>query len=163
MTLKQTFEAFDIEKSRTAYQPQGDGLVDRFNCSLLLLHSFVDFEPDWERYLPLVLYAYHAAQHTSAGASPFQLMHGWQPKLPTESSTAFDAYSHQTHLHAKLAELHDLVTSRWLKQQGYNKSTTQPLFKPGDPVWLSIPKAGKLSPRWEGNWKVKQVKNLRVM
>ena len=166
LTLKQTLEAFGIEKSRTtAYHPQGDGLVERFNRSLLqMLRSFVDSEPDWERYLPLVLYAYRTAKHTSTGASPFQLMYGRQPKLPTESSTAFDAYSYQTHLRAKLAELHDLVTSKMAEaanrqQQGYNKSTTQRLFKPGDPVWLSIPKAGKLSPRWEGNWKVKQVKS----
>ena len=103
-------------------------------------------------------------KHSSTGASPFQLMYGWQPKLPTESSTAFDAYSYQTHLRAKLAELHDLVTSKMAEaanrqQQGYNKSTTQRLFKPGDPVWLSISKAVKLSPGWEGNWKVKQVKS----
>ena len=52
--LKQTLEAFSISKSRTtAYHPQGDGLVEHFNCSLLqLFRSFVQSEPDWERYLP---------------------------------------------------------------------------------------------------------------
>ena len=59
-----------------------------------------------------MLYAYRAAKHTSTGAPPFQLMYGRQPELPTESSIAFDAYSYQTHLRAKLAELHDLVSSK---------------------------------------------------
>ena len=27
----------------------------------------------------------------------------------------------------------------------------------GDPMWLSVPTAGKLSPRWEGKWTVKTV------
>ena len=32
-------------------------------------------------------------------------------------------------------------------------------FKAGDLVWLSIPMAGKLDPRWEGGWKVKACKS----
>ena len=34
-----------------------------------------------------------------------------------------------------------------------------PSFTTGDPVWLSIPTAGKLEPRWEGGWVVKSVKS----
>ena len=110
--LKQTLEAFGISKSRTtAYHPQGDGLVERFNRSLLqLLRSFVQSEPDWERYLPLVLYAYRTARHTSTGVSPFQLMFGRHPKLPETTGGAFETHSYQSHLRAKLAELQDLVT-----------------------------------------------------
>ena len=94
--LKQTLEAFDICKSRTTtYHPQGDGLVERFNCSLLqLLRSFVQSESDWERYLPLVLYAYRTSKHASTGVSPFQLMFGRHPKLPDITSNAFDPHSY---------------------------------------------------------------------
>ena len=127
-----------------------------------MLRSFVESEPDWERYLTLVLFACCTAKHTSTGVSPFQLMFGQQPKLPAESSNAFDIHSYQAHLRAKLAELQDFVISKMTEaanrqQQGYNKFTTQQQFKAGDLVWLSIPNAGKLMPRWEGNWKVKQV------
>ena len=91
-TLKQTLEAFGISKSQTtAYHPQGDGLVEHFNRSLLqLLRCYVQSEPDWERYLPLVLYAYHTAKDTSTGVSSFQLMFGRKPKLPENSTDAFD-------------------------------------------------------------------------
>ena len=58
--LKQTLSAFGIHKSHTTpYHPQGDGMVERFNRSLLqLLRSYVEHETDWERYLPLTLFAY---------------------------------------------------------------------------------------------------------
>jgi len=56
--LAQTLEAFGIKKSRTtAYHSQGNGMVERFNRSLLqLLRTYVDSQSDWERYLPLVLH-----------------------------------------------------------------------------------------------------------
>ena len=164
--LKQTLEAFGISKSRTtAYHPQGDGLVERFNRSLLqLLHLFVQSEPDWERYSPLVLYTYHTARHTSTGVSPFQLMFGCHPKLPETTGGAFDTHSYQAHLGAKLAELQDLVTfntatAAHRQQHGYNRFTKLQHFAPGDLVWLSIPNASKLAPHWEGQWKVVEVKN----
>ena len=31
-------------------------------------------------------------------------------------------------------------------------------FAAGEPVWLSAPTAGKLEPRWEGDWVIKSVK-----
>ena len=132
-------------------------MVECFNRSLLqLLRSFVQSEPDWERYLPLVLYAYRTARHTSTGVPPFQLMFGRHPKLPDTTCTggAFDTHSYQTHLGAKLVELQDLVTfntatAAHRQQQGYNRFTKLQQFAPGDLVWLLIPNASKLTPHWE--------------
>ena len=61
--LQQTLEAFGISKSRTtAYHPQGDGMVERFNRTLLqMLRAYVREQADWERFLPLVLFAYRTA------------------------------------------------------------------------------------------------------
>ena len=60
--LRQTLEAFGIKKTRTAYYPQGDGLVKRFNRSLLqLIRAYVEHQTDWEQYLPYVLFAYRSA------------------------------------------------------------------------------------------------------
>ena len=65
--LQQTLAIFGIHKSRTtAYHPEGDGMVERFNCSLLqMLQVYVTNQADWEQYLPLMMFAYHTAAHTS--------------------------------------------------------------------------------------------------
>ena len=94
--LKQTLEAFGVHKSQTtAYHLQGDGMVERFNQFLLqLLQAYVDKQDDWERYLPLVLYAYHTSVHSSAGAPPFLLMYGSNPSSTSSSKLpAFDSLS----------------------------------------------------------------------
>ena len=58
--LHQTLDAFGVAKSRTtAFHPAGDGLVKRFNRSLLqMLRAYVQQHQDWEQYLPQVLYVY---------------------------------------------------------------------------------------------------------
>lgn len=165
--LTQTLETFGMEKSHTtAYHPQGDSMVERFNRSLLqLLLSYVSKESDWERYLPFVLYAYRTAVHSSTGVSPFVLMFGRQPKSSDFPPVhAFEPSSYQAHLQAKLSELQDLVelnTVEAAHQQKihYDQHTGDRPFKTDDPVWLSIPNSGKLSPRWEGGWRVKSAKS----
>ena len=108
----QVLQAFGIHKTQTtAYHPRGDGMVERFNCSLLqLLRCYIDTEDDWECYLPLVLYAYRTAQHSSTGVSPFQLMFGRPPRsAPIQQLTAFDPTTYSAQLQTKLASLQDLV------------------------------------------------------
>jgi len=165
--LKQTLDAFGVQKSRTtAYHPQGDGLVERFNRSLLqLLRTYIDKESDWEKHLPLALYAYRTAVHASTGVSPHVLMFGREPRsLLFDSQCSFDAGSYQQYLKAKLAELQDLVESNLVRSAGhqkthYDKQSTTPSFVVHDKVWLSVPTAGKLQPRWEGDWKVTAIKS----
>ena len=49
--LRQTLEAFGTKKTHTTpYRPQGDGMVERFNRSLLqLLRTYVEKEEDLEQ------------------------------------------------------------------------------------------------------------------
>ena len=81
-----------------------------------------------------------------------------------DSPLTFDPGSYQHYLQAKLAELQDLVESNLVNavdQQKfhYDKQSKAPSFVIHDKVWLSVPTAGKLQPRWEGGWKVTSVKS----
>ena len=171
--LHQMLQAFGIKKSRTtAYHPQCDGMVERFNRSLLqLLRCYVNTEEDWETYLPLVLYAYRTAPHSTTGISPFQLMFGRDPKPATFPPTnAFDPSSYSAYLLTKLAKLQDLVANNITaaaqqQKNHYNKNSVSRTFSVGEPIWLSIPTARKLQPRWEGKWTVEEIMgpvNLKI-
>jgi len=106
--LCQTMEAFGVSKSHTTvYHPQGDGMVECLNHSLLqLLRVYIDTQEEWERYLPLVIFAYHTAVYASTGVSPFTFMFRCQPQITDLSiPTAFDSGPYQAQLQAKLAEL----------------------------------------------------------
>ena len=93
------------------------------------------------------------------------LMFGREPHaLLFDSPLTFDSGSYQYYLRAKLAELQDLVESNLVKaadQQKfhYDKQSKAPSFAIHDKVWLSVPTAGKLQPRWEGGWRVTFVKS----
>ena len=84
----QILEAFGIQKCKiTAHHPQGVGMVECFNRSLLqLLRCYIDTEDDWDCYLPLVLYAYRTAQHSSTGVSPFQITFRRSPQSRSGST-----------------------------------------------------------------------------
>ncbi|KAL5463810.1 hypothetical protein EMCRGX_G032745 [Ephydatia muelleri] len=163
LLLRHTLDAFGIKKSRTtAYHPQGDGMVERFNRSLLqLLRTYVEREEEWECHLSLVLFAYRTAIHSSTGVSPFVMMFGRQPKLPP-STNAFDAMTYSKSLCAKLDHLKDFVDTHLQQaaqhqKAAYDRHTKVRSFQVGQPVWLSVPTAGKLDPRWEGKWKVTRI------
>ena len=77
-------------KTRTApYHPESDGMVERFNCTcLMMLSMFVnDRRDNWNGLLPFVMHAYHTSVHESTGYSPFRLMIGEECSLPKDVST----------------------------------------------------------------------------
>ena len=60
---------------------------------------YVDREFDWEQHLPLALYAYQTAAHSSTGVSPHMLMFGREPHaLLFDFHLTFDSGSYQHHL-----------------------------------------------------------------
>ena len=134
-----------------------------------MLRAYIDKYTDWEQYLPLILYAYRSAVHSSTGVSPFVLMFGRQPKVADLSHPmAFDKETYQAHVRARFAELQDFVEANMVSAAEHQKATydqraTPRSFQTGDTVWLSRPTAGKLEPRWEGEWRVKSVKSPCTM
>jgi len=62
----------------TPYHPMCNGLVERFNGTLMsiLKRMCAERPKDWDRYLPTLLFAYREVPQESLGFSPFELLYG---------------------------------------------------------------------------------------
>ena len=71
--------------------------------------------------------------------------------------------SYPAQIQDKLSELQDFVHSNLtqsahLQKCHYDQRAKEHTFIPGDSVWLTIPTARKLDPKWEGEWVIKAMK-----
>ncbi|GFX81922.1 retrovirus-related Pol polyprotein from transposon 412 [Trichonephila clavipes] len=73
---KRLCEILAIDKTRTALHPQSDGMVERFNRTILNSLSLLvsSNQKDWDKKLPFFLLAYRSAVHETTGYSPSQML-----------------------------------------------------------------------------------------
>ena len=72
----------------TAYHPQCNGMVERFNCtlkSMLCKHS-AQFGNQWDKYLSGLLWAYRNMPHESTHEKPSYLLFGIDCRSPVEAT-----------------------------------------------------------------------------
>ena len=71
----------------SAYHPQSDGLLERFNGTLAQSPMYVSSnQKDWDQHIFQVLYAYRGTPYKTTGDSPFYLLHGREQRLPIDVS-----------------------------------------------------------------------------
>jgi len=83
--LSEVCKLMHIHKTRTTpYHPQSDGLVERFNRTMLaMLATCAKDNPlDWEKHVRKVCMAYNTSVQASTGYTPFFLMFGRQARMP---------------------------------------------------------------------------------
>ncbi|GFW61144.1 retrovirus-related Pol polyprotein from transposon opus [Trichonephila clavipes] len=85
--LKGDCELLGIDKTKTTpLHPQSDGMVERFNRTILNNLSLMvsKNQQDWDQKVPLFLLAYRSAVHETTGYSPSQMLFGRDLRLPCD-------------------------------------------------------------------------------
>jgi hypothetical protein len=175
--MQQVYRILRINKRQTtAYHPQCDGLVERFNRTLTqMLSMVVDTDnTNWDRMLPLVLFAYRTSKHEATQHSPFELLYGRQARLPMELSLAVNAdpqvveslSEYATDLRIRLQATHEIVknrlqqvANRYTEQYRKDKRDPRHKYQVEDQVWLYHPetpekRCPKFLHRWYGPYKI---------
>ena len=79
-----------IKKTRTTpLRPQSDGMVERFNRTLMqeVAKYCASDQRDWDVHLPFLLMAYRSAEHEATAHTPARLMLGRELRLPVDLAT----------------------------------------------------------------------------
>jgi len=176
--IDQLMEQFLIQhRTSTPYYPQGNGQAESTNKVIgsLLTKLVNEHRTDWDEHLPTVLFSYRTAYKIGTGYTPFQLVYGLHPLMPTEytvptrRTTGTTDFTPQRVLTARLVELNRLTDDRIdsqtnLGQRQWERALwSQHRHKPktftvGDYV-LWFPKgqkqhSGKFKTRWFGPYRV---------
>ena len=170
--LAQVCKLLSIEKTRTTpYHPQSDGLIERYNRTLLqMLSTCTEQHPlDWEYHLQKVCMAYNTSKQATTGYSPFFLMFGREARLPVDvmyesrhqEGTITDYVQRlKSSLSTAFEKVRDHVgTNQERQQEFYNRKVHGELHKPGSLVWLFNPavprgRAKKFHRPWTGPYRI---------
>ena len=165
----------------TAYHPQCDGAVERFNRTLktILRKHAAKFGCQWDRFLPGILWAYRNTPHTSTGEKPSFLLFGVDCRSPTEAAYLAatkvhptDVQDYKEELMLSLSSARQLAASSIQKAQAkykeqYDRKTKETTFRVGDWILVRFPQdeSGrwrKLSRPWHGPYRIlDQVRSRR--
>lgn len=150
----------------TPYHPQTNGALERSHATLKeYLKSFVnDNQDDWHCYLTTAILSYNTTPHCTTQFTPFELLYGYKPSIPsslydTSDNTTYQEYIRALQYRMKYSReraLENINKSKEKSKQYYDVSAREKSYKVGDLVYLKqhhrLRKA--LSPIWKGPYKV---------
>ena len=119
--LATLWDLLDVFQLRTSpYHPECDGQTERFNRTFVaMLRAYVnECHSNWDEFLDLMLFAYRTSVHKTTGMTPYEVIFGRQPKLPSDlfdssmpAQLDLDPASYAVDVQNKLIRIFELVRS----------------------------------------------------
>ncbi|XP_038058673.1 uncharacterized protein LOC119729953 [Patiria miniata] len=170
--LAEVCKILGVEKTRTTpYNPKSDGMVERFNRTLVNIVAIMmkdqGNKKDWDRELPFATAAYRSTPQESTGETPNMVMLGREVSLPIDLTIGEPSAEEETQdldyaqeMRMRMQRSHDrarkcLAKSARRQKRHYDRNVCKEQFVEGKFCWLFNPakKKGvspKLMCRWEG-------------
>ena len=165
--IKELCEIASVERSRTTpYHPQGNGMTERFNRTLLSMLGTLEEEQkeDWKSYVAPLVHAYNATRHESTGFAPHYLMFGRFPRLAVDAflgikpqgEGAKHASTYVSKLKSRLQFAYNAAAKQAKKRahqskDHYDMKVHESVVEPGDIVLVKnvgLKGKQKLADRW---------------
>ena len=165
----------------TAYHPECDGMVERFNRTLkAMLRKHVGrFGTQWDWYLSGVLWAYRNTPHDTTGEKPSYLLFGMDLRSPTEAELTspselnpISVTDYREELFISLSSARQLAVESIQESQRkykeyYDRKTKADRFRLGEWVLIKFPheesgKQRKLSRPWHGPYRIMKLTDTDV-
>ena len=171
--VKEVCKLFRIRKcNTTAYHPQCDGLMERYNHSLCQsISMFVSKnQRDWDLHIPAILFGFRVSISETTGDSPLYLIYGREPRLPLDISLiaptdpSSSIAEHRRRIVSNIELSQDIARQNIQRAQQkmkdyYDRNAKEPTFEVGERVWVYTPKtkkgpSKKLLHRWYGPYRI---------
>ncbi|CAJ0960675.1 unnamed protein product [Ranitomeya imitator] len=170
--MRELCKALKISQLRTSvYHPQSDGLVERFNKTLMsMLRKAIEKDGrDWDCLLPYLMFSIREVPQASTGFSPFELLYGRHPRglldiaketWEVEVTPHRSVIEHVALMQQRIAKVMPIVKEHLLQAQEaqarvYNRSARVRQFNPGDRVLVLVPTVeSKFLAKWQGPYEV---------
>ena len=164
--IQRLTKKFNIKHNlSTAYHPQTNGLVERFNKTLCESLAKLQEDKQWDEKIPSVLFAYRNKIHSSTKTKPFYLVYGREARFiesETQTTNRLNEIVEELPFRRDIAR-EEILRSQ-IKQKEYhdNKVKEKEKFEIGDKVLKydaknHNSKSGKLDDKWLGPYLIHEI------
>ena len=159
------------KRTSCAYRPQSNSPVERFNRTLIsaLRKRLLQYGHSWVDHLQYVEWAYNTTPRSNDKMSPYLLMYGREPPLPTyvdvDDSAIVDKSLREYFKKVKMRskEVYDearrrMIESRAKEVEAYNRKVKHDPLVKGEKVFELVPESTrhKLKPKWDNLMEVER-------